>query len=61
MLPSPLLVDKLANGVFRRHLLMAHRNGASSDICAEVDDTGKQRRGTKNGTWILQQSVSLSN
>lgn len=29
MVPSTVLLDKLGNGVFRSHLLMAHGNGAS--------------------------------
>lgn len=42
MVPGTVLRDKLGNGVFRRHLLMACGNGASSDVCDEVEGTRKQ-------------------
>lgn len=61
MVPGTVLGDKLGNGVFRRHLLMACGNGASSDVCDEVEGTRKQRRGRQSRTWILQRCVSLSN
>ena len=61
MVPSTVLVDKLGNGIFRKHLLMARGNGTSSDVFDEVGGTGKQRRGKKSRTWILQRWVSLSN
>lgn len=43
MMLSIVLVDKLGNGIFRRHLLMARGNGASRDVCEELEGTGKQR------------------
>lgn len=54
MVPSTVLVAKLGNGIFRRHLLMACGNGISSDVCEEAGGTGKQRQSKKSSTWILQ-------
>lgn len=46
---------------FRRHLLMACRNGTSSDAGEEAGSTGKGRQGKKSCTGILQQRASLNN
>lgn len=57
MATSTVLLDKLVNGIFRRHLLVAHRNGTSSDACKEA-----QRKGDKamSSTGIPQQRASLN-
>lgn len=35
------LVHGLVNGIFRRHLLMAHRNGTPSAACEEAEAEGE--------------------
>lgn len=41
MATSTALVHGLVNGIFRRHLLMAHRNGTPSAACEEAEAEGE--------------------